>query len=212
MNQASRHTDPCDQALPTAPMPLAARLQQLRATRGDLSAHELKIYNELEALAHYIERAKHEVSTVRCEDIPTKHIPTASLELDAIGSHLEEATGVILDACERLDRVAGRVGGEVSAAISDEVTRIYEACSFQDIAGQRMTKIVTALHTIEDRIGRLLVALGHDLEVAPPRAATEAPTVPATARRGDDGLLDGPQAPGAGNSQADIDALFATFG
>lgn len=184
---------------------LEARLRQLRATRGDLSAHELKVYNELEALARYIERAKHEINTVRCEDIPTKHIPTASLELDAIGAHLEEATGVILDACERLETAAARAGGEAAAAISDEVTRIYEACSFQDIAGQRMTKIVKTLHAIEERVGQLLAALGQEPE--PPRVDR----VAATTVRSDDGLLNGPQAPGAGNSQADIDALFAAF-
>jgi chemotaxis protein CheZ len=190
--------------------PLEARLRELRAARGDLSAHEFKLYNELEALARYIERAKHEINTVRCEDIPAKHIPTASLELDAIGSHLEEATSVILDSCERLEAAAARAGGETSAAIAAEVTRIYEACSFQDIAGQRMTKIVKTLHTIEDRIGRLLTALGHDL-LEPAPAGTRSPATPAAAR-GDDGLLNGPQPPGAGNSQADIDALFAVLG
>ena len=109
--------------------PLEARLRQLRAARGDLPAHELKVYNELEALARCIERAKHEINTVRCEDIPAKHIPTASLELDAIGAHLEEATSVILDSCERLEGAATRAGGEVSAAIAAEVTRIYEAAA-----------------------------------------------------------------------------------
>jgi chemotaxis protein CheZ len=137
MSQESEHASRADPAIP-----IEARLRQLRATRGDLSAHELRVYHELEALARYIERAKHEISTVRCEDIRAKHIPTASLELDAIGSHLEEATGVILDSCERLQAVAARAGAEASAAISDEVTRIYEACSFQDIAGQRLTKVV----------------------------------------------------------------------
>lgn len=198
MSPQPQHPGPDEPATP-----LEARLRQLRATRGDLSAHELKVYNELEALARYIERAKHEINTVRCEDIPTKHIPTASLELDAIGAHLEEATGVILDACERLETAAARAGGEAAAAISDEVTRIYEACSFQDIAGQRMTKIVKTLRTIEERVGQLLAALGQE---------PEAPKVDAAATaRGDDGLLNGPQPPGAGNSQADIDALFAAF-
>ena len=205
MSQESEHASRADLAIP-----IEARLRQLRATRGDLSAHELRVYHELEALARYIERAKHEISTVRCEDIRAKHIPTASLELDAIGSHLEEATGVILDSCERLQAVAARAGAEASAAISDEVTRIYEACSFQDIAGQRLTKVVKTLHTIEDRIGRVLAALGHDL-LEPAPAGTRSPATPAAAR-GDDGLLNGPQPPGAGNSQADIDALFAVLG
>lgn len=189
---------------------IAARLRQLRGARGDLSAQELTVYQELEALARYIERAKHEINTVRCEDIPAKHIPTASLELDAIGSHLEEATGAILDSCERLGAAAARAGGEAAAAISDEVTRIYEACGFQDIAGQRITKIVTTLHTIEDRIARLLAALGHDLS---PGGAGAPPAIPPHATKGGEAaLINGPQVPGAGNSQADVDALFAALG
>ena len=32
------------------------------------------------------------------------------------------------------------------------VTRIYEACSFQDITGQRIGKVVTALKAIEGRV------------------------------------------------------------
>ena len=72
----------------------------LGSIQGDVSAHAVRIYAELEALAQYIARAKHEISTIRCDDIRTKHIPVASGELDAIASHLEEATGVILDACE----------------------------------------------------------------------------------------------------------------
>src|SRR5918912_1479672 len=165
----------------------------LGSIQGDVSAHDLTIYGELEALAQYIARAKHEISTMRCDDIRTKHIPVASGELDAIASHLEEATGGILDSCEQLEAVGRDLGGDAEARIAGVVTRIYEACSFQDITGQRIAKVIQTLKTIETRIERLLVLLGSELAASPeaPLAARqEQPTRDAS-------LLNGPQLAGA---------------
>ena len=180
----------------------------LGSIQGDVSAHDLRVYGELEALAQYIARAKHEISTIRCDDIRTKHIPVASGELDAIASHLEEATGIILDACEQLEAVGRDLGGHAEARIAGVVTRVYEACSFQDITGQRITKVIQTLKTIETRIERLLVLLGAELATSP-----EAPPLRQPEPRAPDArLLNGPQLAGAGNSQAEIDALLAAFG
>jgi chemotaxis protein CheZ len=183
----------------------------LRCMRGDpRAAIDLRLYGELEALARYIEEAKREISSIRCDDIPAKHIPAASGELDAIVTHLEEATGTILDACEGLEAVARRAGGETEAAICDIVTRVYEACSFQDITGQRITKVVKALQTIEERIGRLVAVLGRELSGAGQGAAAGDGDA-APDRDGDARLLNGPQPLGVANSQADIDALLAAL-
>ena len=48
-----------------------------------------------------------------------KHIPLASGELDAIGAHLEEATGTILNSCEQLEAIGRGAGGEVETGITD---------------------------------------------------------------------------------------------
>ncbi len=180
----------------------------LGSIQGDVSAHDLRIYGELEALAQYIARAKHEISTIRCDDIRTKHIPVASGELDAISSHLEEATGVILDACEQIEAVGRDLGGDAEARIAGVVTRVYEACSFQDITGQRIAKVIQTLKTIEARIERLLALLGAELATGPEAPPPKQPDRPAP----EASLLNGPQLAGAGNSQAEIDALLATFG
>jgi chemotaxis protein CheZ len=180
----------------------------LGSIQGDVSAHDLTVYGELEALAQYIARAKHEISTIRCDDIRTKHIPVASGELDAIASHLEEATGVILDACEQIEAVGRELGGDAEAKIAGVVTRVYEACSFQDITGQRIAKVIQTLKTIEARIERLLALLGAEMAAVPEPAPVEPPEAASAEAR----LLNGPQLAGAGNSQAEIDALLAAFG
>ena len=178
----------------------------LQTVRGEPSLPPVRLHDELEALAHYIERAKREITAIRADDIAAKHIPLASGELDAIGAHLEEATGAILDSCEQLEAIGRGAGGEVETGITDVVTRIYEACSFQDITGQRITKLVGTLQTIEERIGQLLALVRHELG----QEAQPQPAAPSS-RDAHPGLLNGPQLPGAGNSQADIDALLAAL-
>lgn len=184
----------------------------LHSMRGDISAHEIKLYGELESLARYIHRAKEEIRAIQPDDIQREHIPLASGELDAIGTHLEEATGTILDACEGLENAGREIGGELEERIGTEVTRIYEACSFQDLAGQRITKIIATLQTIERRVDRLIKALGDEIATTRSDGLAKVPQ-PSTSSPADKDaeLLNGPQRPGVGNSQADIDALFASL-
>jgi chemotaxis protein CheZ len=91
------------------------------------------------------------------------------------------------------------------------VTRIYEACSFQDITGQRIGKVVTALKAIETRISSVVSA------ASGMPGAVPAPAAAAVARPLDDGrtegekLANGPQLPGSGVSQSEIDRLLASF-
>ena len=176
---------------------------------GDLTPQDLRVYGELERLARYIYQAKKEISEIRPEDISTEHIPTASDELDAIGLHLEEATGTILDACEELENIGEEFGGAACDRMSAVVTNIYEACNFQDLTGQRISKIVTTLQNIETRIELLLKAFGH--EGAGDDSTRKLKENLRDDRSEDEKLLNGPQIPQNANSQADIDALFGGF-
>ena len=112
------------------------------------------------------------------------------------------ATNAILESCETLDTVAGEVGNEASAKLQDATTKIYEACSFQDITGQRITKIVGTLKTIEVKVARIVETFGSD--------AARMPEVPID-REPMDELLNGPQLPTQAMDQSDIDKLMASF-
>ena len=171
---------------------------------GDVSALDLRVYKELEGLAQYIQRAKAEIVELHPEEIRAEHLPKAAYELDAIVKATEAATSTILDAAERIDAAAGK--GDV-APIRDEVIRIFEACSFQDITGQRVSKVVATLSHIEARIGQLAQAFGDEVRKKREELSKDKPKGPTT----DSDLLSGPQLPGAGNNQADIDALLASF-
>lgn len=172
---------------------------------GDVSAHDLRLYRELEELARYIHHVKSEVAAIRPADIRDEHIAAATDELDAVVGATETATFAIFDACDAVGAVAGAVDAENAARLNDAVTRIYEACNFQDITGQRITKVVKALKHIEVKVDALVVALGEEAFHAPD------PAPPAAGDDPDKVLLHGPQSGAQAISQDEIDRLLASF-
>src|SRR3546814_13096527 len=86
---------------------------------------------------------------------------------------------------------------EVGAQVSASVTSIFEACGFQDITGQRITKVVTALQKIETKVDALLNAFGDDIKRdGAPRPPQKRATTPSGApARPDATLLNGPPVP-----------------
>ena len=88
----------------------------------------------------------------------------------------------------------------IAAEIGKQATEIMTACSFQDLTGQRISKVVNALRYIETRINAMIEIWGID------EAARVAATAPAD-NRPDAHLLNGPQLEGAAD-QSEIDSLF----
>jgi chemotaxis protein CheZ len=172
---------------------------------GDISLADLQLYREVEALADYINAVRRDIAELRPDDISAHHIPMATDELDAVVNATADATGIILGGMEEIERLAGGLPVEVAAPLGDIVIKVYEACGFQDITGQRISKVVKALNHIEAKINAVLAVFGADLVKG---------TLPdeAAAPEADAGLLNGPALPASvGNSQADIDALLASF-
>jgi chemotaxis protein CheZ len=204
--------------------PLAKRLRELRAMRpeldveivaevvravlatlsGDLTVTETSLLTEVEELGRTIACAKAEIAALRVDEITASHIPFATDELDAIVAHTASATHAILESCEMLDAAAAEVSGTTAAPkLQDATTRIYEACSFQDITGQRITKVVTTLKSIEAKIEQIVTTFGQ-------RGGTDT-AGPAVSLSGEDELLNGPQLPAHAMDQSDIDKLLASF-
>ncbi|MGH6672924.1 MAG: protein phosphatase CheZ [Xanthobacteraceae bacterium] len=126
-------------------------------------------------------------------------------ELAAIVKGSEQATEKILAAAEEVDSTAntlsaaldGRIEQELVQDIQDLVVKIFEACNFQDLIGQRVGKVSAAIRFVEDHVTRVL---------------NEIKTASATARQDDGHALHGPQLDGDSGhaTQNDIDALFAS--
>jgi len=193
----------------TTPQAVADIVETVLGTmHGDLTQTEATLLSEVEQIGRTIAAAKQEIASLQVEDINGTFIPSATDELDAIVEATARATNEILDACETFEAVSAEAKGEVSERLQAATTRIYEACSFQDITGQRITKIVSTLKTIEGRIGAIVAAFGDrvpgELRTGERPAAPPAPT-------GEAALLNGPQLPGNGVDQAEIDRLLASF-
>ena len=172
----------------------------------------LYLRGEIARMAKVLGQAKMEIAQIRHPMSDDDRVQAASSELDAIVLATETATNTILEASEEINQLCtgltdlgncDPVVVEVAAMITSQVIRVMEACNFQDITGQRITKVVTTLQVIEDRIKAIIDIIGKD-------AFTELPLPAGSVPDADDEshLLSGPQATGEGVSQAEIDALF----
>ncbi len=172
------------------------------AVQGDLAATDSALLAEVESLGRVIANAKAEIAALQVDDITAAHIPFATDELDAIVAHTAAATNQILESCETLDTVAETLEGGLAAKLQDATTHIYEACSFQDITGQRITKVVGTLKAIEAKVAQIVLAFSH--RNGPPGSVE-------VVVEGEAALLNGPQLPAAAMAQSDIDRLLASF-
>jgi chemotaxis protein CheZ len=166
---------------------------------GRISPTEALLLKEIAGLGRIIDQAKADVAGVSVDSIRGSHIPTATGELGAIVEHTAIATNSILESCEMLDRLSSSLDTAHAAVLQNAITQIYEACSFQDITGQRITKVVKALQAIEGKV--LELAGGHSTGVVLHLDVSDAPGC----------LLNGPALPTEAMDQADIDRLLADF-
>ena len=176
---------------------------------GDGSALNVKLHEDIEALAGYISTVKAEIAAIRADKINAEYVPTASDELSAIIEATEQATNGIFEAVEVIEALATELAPEMADRVTSAVTSIYEACGFQDITGQRITKVVKALQSIEKKVQDLLQAFGE--EAVTERRAIEPEAEAETDGDPDKKLMNGPQLSSNAQSQAEIDALLASF-
>ena len=190
---------------------------------GDHASLNHRLHADIEALANYINAAKAEISEIKADKINKEFLPEASDQLIAIVGATEQATNDIFEAVELIEELTEKMAPKMAERVTEAVTRVYEACSFQDITGQRVSRVVTALQNVETKVHALLQAFGEESGAEGRETALGVPGAPgapgtpgtsvegATPASSDEELMTGPQIPGEANSQDDIDALLASF-
>jgi chemotaxis protein CheZ len=158
------------------------------------------VIKELRGVLDVIQVLRADISGLRPQDVTAKHVPGATDELDAVITATKTATDTIMSSCEAMEKAAAGKSDPLAQAVNDEVTKIYEACSFQDITGQRIKKVVGVLEEIQTKVEHLLEVIGHTED-----------HVSQDTRVGDAKLMNGPQMPANAISQDDIDKLLASF-
>lgn len=158
---------------------------------------------KIDHMATRVSRLKAGISQLQAHHLRHRHIPEAGSELDATVEASEMAATRIMEAAEAILDAEGSKPKVYRQTVNAQITAIFEACAFQDITGQRISKVRDNLNSIEDRVTRFAEAVGAtgDAEQAPgPDTERD--------RRKKDLILNGPAAKGEGVSQADIDALL----
>ena len=133
-------------------------------------------------------------------DLESVQIPRAGAQLDAIVKATEGATNTIMTAAEEI-----LSNDDLDPQIEQACMQIFEACSFQDITGQRISRVVETLNHIEDRIAKFKDLWGADSMV--PAGDAEP-----MGRIDGDVLLEGPALEGEGIDQSAVDSLLDAAG
>jgi chemotaxis protein CheZ len=161
------------------------------------------VVRELAAVADYIGHMKQEIAALKPTELTQERIPTANDELGSVIQATASATHTIMQAAEEILGAGGLSDREYRELVQTRVLAIFEACSFQDITGQRIAKVLEAFGHVEKRLNRFAKAVkvndtadGPDPEEALRQARREVL------------LLNGPQNEEVAIKQGDIDALF----
>lgn len=211
-----------------APLEVERLLRKLKAdieaaaAAGQQATHIDILRQELQEMSATIHQARSSIAALRPQDPSANRIMAATEELDAIVTAAERATSDILNAAERIQEAVNRLrkttGEEDSASIAElddidaQCIDIFTACSFQDITGQRTTKVVNTLRYLEQRVNAMIEIWGVSAEAAGNGKETAAAKFlddvgDLMDKRPDAHLLNGPALRG-GVSQDDVDAMF----
>ncbi len=190
--------------------PPSAQLATMDELVTQKQAEVSMLKTELRALAVCIEQTKHEIAALRPKDSDDDRLMAVTFELDAIVSATENATQNILEAAEKIEGLTKEIQahgvdsyvGRLAEDINETIINVFEACNFQDITGQRITKVVKTLQYVESRINNMIDIWGPDniADIVPKQAEDH--------RDDDAKLLNGPALENQGISQSEIDALF----
>jgi chemotaxis protein CheZ len=161
------------------------------------------IVAELAGVADYIGHMKQEIAALKPNELTRERIPSANDELGNVVQATASATHTIMAAAEEILGAGALSDKDYRELVETRVLAIFEACSFQDITGQRIGRVLEALVQIEKRLNRFAKAVkvrdsadGPDPEEALRQARREVL------------LLNGPQNEDVAVKQDDIDALF----
>lgn len=168
-----------------------------------------EIRAEIADIAGRIQATKVEIAALRHPLAEDDKFDVATHELGEIVRQTEHATEKIMENAEAIEEVIGDLMSSVTdeysnsrlGEIADRITAIYESCNFQDLTGQRITKVIKVLNYIEERVDAMMKTW--DI-----RELQTLPLPPDILRKDENLVLHGPAGESESISQADIDALF----
>jgi chemotaxis protein CheZ len=188
--------------------PATPELKSDRITAGELN----RLRQETDSIHRAISHTMQELADLHVGAFDDRAEGHASRQLDAVVAGTERATQQILEAAEGIDDDANTLSASLksepdqalSIDIRDQVVSIFEACNFQDLTGQRISRVLQTLQFVERSVGRMMEIWGGHEAVK-----SYAGAIPP--ERQDRRFVNGPKLDGESGhaSQEEIDALFA---
>lgn len=192
-----------------SPLELGKAHHYLEKVIGKLNGlddtQKLPLVGILQYISDYIGTTRSEICALKPGHEGEK-LSSSSDELEEVVQETAAAASSIMGAAEAIENIAIKLEPPISDELMAAVTRIYEASAFQDITGQRITKVVRVIQNVEKRVDALLAFC------AGPDHREECGCGGACGSAGRDALLNGPQLRQSANSQSDIDRLLAELG
>lgn len=133
-------------------------------------------------------------------------IPDAGDELKAVVKATEDATDRIMGAAETIMTADPSDSASYHKTVETNIVEIFEACSFQDLTGQRINRVMDTLEFVDCRIHKIAAFLG--IEDGDTLNSDAVKAIEEKLNRKRDLILHGPQDEGEGVSQSEIDNLF----
>ena len=186
---------------------LLGAIERLEASlRGEATPRLVdRLRFDLVEMANSIVRTKAEIATINPDADQHGKFGEATEELDSIVQATETATSEILAAAEQVQEIAWTLREQgldpmVCDTLDARATEIYTACSFQDLTGQRTSKVIEVMRYLEGRINAMI-----DIWGLRGTMSAEA-EVAAEASQAD--VLSGPARPGYGLDQSGVDVVM----
>lgn len=165
-----------------------------------------ELENELRKIAEYIVALRREIAVLQANEMHLNKIPAAGQELAAVVNSTEGATNEIMAIAENVLSADASDPAAYKAFVDKEMMALFETCAFQDLTGQRISRVVKTLEHIEARVSRFASYTGVQDEAG---HATEKEA--ADKARREELLLNGPSIADEGNTQPMIDRLLASL-
>ncbi|MCH2038625.1 MAG: hypothetical protein MK137_08560 [Rickettsiales bacterium] len=169
----------------------------------DTIERESKINNDMiESLSSIADEIRSMKTDIMRGYGDNEDIQVLSARLNTVTESTEKAANDIMDSAEAIQSMLPQLNNDYLAEqMMSNCTKIFEACDFQDLTGQHLTRVMKSVNTIKNIVDKVVEALGIEIEI--PEEKFDRMSLDADSKE----LMNGR---GIGNapSQEDIDNLF----
>jgi chemotaxis protein CheZ len=176
---------------------------QPKQTAHMAATHDYRLLaHEVEMVAHYITDLRAAINGLGVLDITDRKLNAVQADINDVIMHTRSATDTVLETAEHvLD--TRETGAAYRELVEERMLKLMEACSFQDLTGQRLSRVAETLNAMEERLKRFA-------QLVKPQTKGHEPGIQERQRNDwrQDNLVHGPG--GAGTMDQDmIDRLLA---